>query len=161
MNSESFPLVEELYRLLKNEGLHITTAESCTGGRLSAAIVDFPGASDILNQALVTYSNEAKTRLLGVCRSTLERYGAVSEQTAAEMALGAARSADSEVALSTTGIAGPAGGTEDKPVGLVYIGCYCRGRVVARRFVFEGNRDEVRDLAVGQALILALDCLRG
>ena len=160
MKERCIELVSAIYELLADSGMHITAAESCTGGRLAAAIVDLPGASDILDQALVTYSNDAKMRLLGVCRATLEKYGAVSEAVAAEMAAGAARNADCEVALSTTGIAGPAGGTPEKPVGLVYIGCYFCGDIAVRRFCFEGDRDAVRDQAVIEALKLGLDCIR-
>lgn len=155
-----FDIVGELHRLLSSRGHHLSAAESCTGGMLASTIVDFPGASDILCQSLVTYSNEAKQRLLGVNEATLANWGAVSEQTAAEMALGAARSASCELAMSTTGIAGPGGGTPDKPVGLVYIGCYCYGNVEVRRYIFDGNRSSIRRQAVEEALKLCLGCLK-
>lgn len=160
MENNNLCIVGELHRILSAKGHHLTAAESCTGGMLASAIVDYPGASDILCQSLVTYSNEAKQRLLGVNAATLTNWGAVSEQTAAEMALGAARSADCEVSMSTTGIAGPGGGTDDKPVGLVYIGCYCYGKVEVRRHVFAGDRGSIRTQAVSEALKLCLDCLK-
>ncbi len=159
MADNTIYIVKRLHSVLSRKGHHLTAAESCTGGMLASAIVDFPGASDILCQSLVTYSNEAKQRILGVNEATLANWGAVSEQTAAEMALGAARSAGCEVSMSTTGIAGPGGGTADKPVGLVYIGCYCYGNVAVRRFLFDGDRGSIRRQAVEEALKLCLSCL--
>lgn len=109
-------LEETVTELLSEKHLHVTTAESCTGGLISGTLVNAAGTSAVLNEGYVTYSNEAKERLLGVSHETLETYGAVSEQTAKEMAEGAAKAAGAEAALSATGIAGPSGGTEDKPV---------------------------------------------
>ena len=129
----------------------MTTAESCTGGLISGTLVNAAGASAVLNEGYVTYSNEAKERLLGVSHETLETYGAVSEQTAKEMAEGAA--------LSATGIAGPSGGTEDKPVGLVYIGCYLNGETVVKECRFHGNRMENRAQTVETALEMLKDAL--
>lgn len=106
-------LEETVTELLSEKHLHVTTAESCTGGLISGTLVNAAGASAVLNEGYVTYSNEAKERLLGVSHETLETYGAVSEQTAKEMAEGAAKAAGAEAALSATGIAGPSGGTED------------------------------------------------
>lgn len=152
-------LEEELVKQLTKRHASITTAESCTGGLVSGRIVNAAGASEVFHQSYVTYSNEAKTQLLGVRKETLERVGAVSEETAAQMAVGAARAASAQVALSVTGIAGPDGGTPEKPVGLVYIGCYCFGETVVERHVFTGNRQEVRTASVEAALILAKKCL--
>lgn len=115
-------LEEVVVDLLAERKLHVTTAESCTGGLIAGTLVNVAGASDVLNEGYVTYSNEAKERLIHVSHETLETYGAVSEQTAHEMAEGAAKAANADAALSATGIAGPGGGTEEKPVGLVYIG---------------------------------------
>ncbi len=137
----------------------ITTAESCTGGLLSGTIVNVDGASKVLNCSFVTYSNEAKETLVGVQHATLEKYGAVSEQTAAEMAIGCAKKANANVGLSTTGIAGPGGGTPEKPVGLVYIGCALNGGVMVERHEFQGNRSQVRQKAVCAAMELAISCL--
>ena len=108
----------------------------------------------MLNQAYVTYANGAKQSLVGVKAETLEAYGAVSEQTAREMAEGGAKAANADAALAVTGIAGPDGGTAEKPVGLVYIGCHVNGNTVVERNVFSGNRREVREQSVGAALAL-------
>lgn len=132
----------------------ITTAESCTGGLLAGKILDVPGASSVYNEGHITYSNDAKVRILGVQEKTLEECGAVSPQTAAEMAIGAARIAEAEIALSTTGIAGPGGGTPEKPVGLIYVGCYLKGEVFTREFHFHGTREENRKATVEAALEL-------
>ena len=120
-------LEESVVELLAQKKMTVTTAESCTGGLIAGTLVNVAGASDVLNEGYVTYSNDAKERLVGVKHETLEEYGAVSEQTAREMAEGAAKAAGADAALSATGIAGPGGGTEEKPVGLVYIGCYVNG----------------------------------
>lgn len=104
---------EKLVRLLAKKQMTITTAESCTGGLIAGTIVNVAGASDVLNEGYVTYSNEAKQRLVHVKAETLERFGAVSEETAREMAAGAAKAAGSDVAISATGIAGPGGGTKE------------------------------------------------
>ena len=136
MGSETYTREERLVALLRQRQLHVATAESCTGGQIAATIVNVPGASWVFDQGLVTYSNEAKERLLGVRHETLETYGAVSAQTAEEMARGAAASAGAQVGISSTGIAGPDGGTPEKPVGLVWIGCFCRDQVFLRKCLF-------------------------
>lgn len=145
---------EKIVQALKNRNYTITTAESCTGGLLAGRILNVSGASAVYNEGHITYSNEAKERLLGVSHDTLEQYGAVSEQTAAEMAIGAARIASANVGLSTTGIAGPGGGTPEKPVGLVYIGCAINGDVTVEECRFSGNREENRNAAVEAVLQL-------
>lgn len=145
-------LEEEVVELLARQHLTVTTAESCTGGLIAGTIVNVAGASDVLNEGYVTYSNEAKERLVHVSHDTLEKYGAVSEQTAREMAEGAARSAGADAALSATGIAGPGGGTDEKPVGLVYIGCHLKGKTVVRECRFDGTRMENRLRTVETAL---------
>ena len=129
-------LEETVVELLAEKGFHITTAESCTGGMIAGTLVNVAGASEVLNEGYVTYSNEAKERLVRVSHQTLEQFGAVSEQTAREMAEGAARAAKAEAALSATGIAGPGGGTAEKPVGLVYIGCYLNGKTTVKECRF-------------------------
>ena len=150
-------LEEKIVRELQNRGFTITTAESCTGGLLAGRILNVSGASAVYNEGHITYSNEAKERLLGVSHDTLEQFGAVSEQIAAEMALGAARVASANVGLSTTGIAGPGGGTPEKPVGLVYIGCAINGDVTVKECRFAGNREENRNAAVEAVLELLID----
>ena len=148
-----------LVKKLTNKKYTITTAESCTGGLLSAAIVNVSGASGVLNSAYVTYANEAKESIVGVSHDTLDKFGAVSEETATEMCLGCARAANADIGLSTTGIAGPDGGTAEKPVGLVYIGCSLHGNVIVERHMFKGSRDKIRRDTVGAALDLAIQCL--
>ena len=147
-------LEEAVVRLLREEHLTVTTAESCTGGLIAGTLVNVAGASDVLGEGYVTYSNEAKERLLGVKRDTLLQYGAVSEQTAREMAEGAARAAGADAALSATGIAGPGGGTAKKPVGLVYVGCFLEGNTVVKECRFGEDRMENRLRTVETALEL-------
>ena len=145
-------LEETVVELLAERHYTVTTAESCTGGMIAGTIVNAAGASEVLNEGYITYSNEAKERLVGVSHETLERFGAVSEQTAREMAEGAARAAGADAALSATGIAGPGGGTEEKPVGLVYIGCTLNGKTEVKECRFDGNRMENRLHTVKTAL---------
>lgn len=147
-------LEEKIVQELQRRNMTLTTAESCTGGLLAGRILNVSGASAVYNEGHITYSNEAKERLLGVSHETLESYGAVSEQTAAEMARGAACAAKADVGLSTTGIAGPTGGTKEKPVGLVYIGCYVNGRAIVEECHFSGTREENRKAAVEATLQL-------
>ena len=149
---EKTQLEDSVVRILKARNKTVTTAESCTGGLLSGRIINVAGASEVFNEGYITYANESKEKLLGVKHETLVQYGAVSEQTAAEMALGAAKAAGADAALSITGIAGPDGGTAEKPVGLVYIGCVVDGNVKTRKFVFTGNREKNRENAVVCAL---------
>ncbi len=148
-----------LVNKLTKKGYTITTAESCTGGLLSATLVNVSGASEVLHYSFVTYANEAKEKLVHVRHDTLEKYGAVSPETAREMALGAAGSGEADVGLSTTGVAGPSGGTPEKPVGLVYIGCAVHGEAVTERHIFKGDRMEIRRQAVQAAMDLAIRCL--
>ena len=149
-------LEESVVELLAQKKMTVTTAESCTGGLIAGTLVNVAGASDVLNEGYVTYSNDAKERLVGVKHETLEEYGAVSEQTAREMAEGAAKAAGADAALSATGIAGPGGGTEEKRVGLVYIGCYVNGETTVKECRFEGSRMENRLHTVETALQLLL-----
>lgn len=143
---------EKLINILREKGFTITTAESCTGGLISATLVNVAGASYVLNEAYVTYANSAKEKLIGVRHETLCEYGAVSEQTAYEMAEGAASAASADCAIAVTGIAGPDGGTEDKPVGTVYAGYYVCGRVIVERYLFDGDRYEVRQQTALKAI---------
>lgn len=147
-------LEEEVVELLKEKKYTLTTAESCTAGKVAGRVMNVAGASAVYNEGYITYSNEAKERLLGVKHDTLVAYGAVSEQTAAEMAEGAAKAANADAALSVTGIAGPGGGTPEKPVGLVYIGCYVKGKITVKKCLFTGDRAQNRDASVEQALQL-------
>lgn len=147
-------LEERVAALLKQRGLTVTTTESCTGGLLAGRLLNAAGVSEVYKEGYITYSNEAKEKLLHVSHETLEAYGAVSEQTALEMVQGAARQAGAQAALATTGIAGPDGGTPEKPAGLVYIGCYVNGVTIVEEHLFAGERAQVRSLAVEAALLL-------
>ena len=147
-------LAEEVVELLKMDELTVTTAESCTGGLVAARLVDVPGVSEVFKQGLITYSNKAKRKLLNVKKTTLKEFGAVSEKTAREMAKGAILASGADAAIATTGIAGPDGGTEEKPVGLVYIGVSVRGQMYVEEYHFEGERSEVRESTVQAALAL-------
>lgn len=147
-------LEEQIVLELQQRNQTLTTAESCTGGLLAGRILNVSGASAVYNEGYITYSNEAKERLLGVLHNTLERYGAVSKETAIEMAKGAALAANADAALCTTGIAGPTGGTPKKPVGLVYVGCYYNGEITVEEYRFVGDREQNRNAAVEAALQL-------
>lgn len=147
-------LIDDIYALTTKKGLTVATAESCTGGLLASRIIDRPGASAFFLEGAVTYSNASKIARLGVQEETLLRRGAVSEETAIEMAAGIARTAGATAGISTTGIAGPGGGSPDKPVGLVYIGLCTSGEARAEKYVFAGPRSNIRDAAVLQALRL-------
>lgn len=151
---ENETLEGAVVRLLEKYELTVSTAESCTGGLLAGRIVNIPGASEVFKEGFVTYSNKAKRKLLDVSKATLKKYGAVSEQTAKEMAAGGAFAADSDTCIAITGIAGPDGGTEEKPVGLVYIACYVKDKVTVERCQFRGSRDKIREQAVVRGLNL-------
>ena len=135
---------ELLINKLIELGYTITTAESCTGGMISSTLVDVPGASSVINECHITYSNEAKMKYLNVKEETLQTYGAVSEETAYEMAVGAYELAKADVAIGVTGLAGPGGGTEAKPVGLVYVGYNVKGNVKVKKYNFDGDRLQIR-----------------
>ena len=150
--SEEVTLEDAVVELLEEKGLTLTTAESCTAGLLAGRIMNVAGASKVYNEGYITYSNEAKERLLGVKHETLERFGAVSAETAAQMVEGAAKAANSSASVSVTGIAGPDGGTGEKPVGLVYVGCQVNGKIRTEEFMFTGNRAKNREYAVVRAL---------
>ncbi len=136
--------------------LQIATAESCTGGLVAAALTDIAGSSDVVDRGFITYSNEAKRQMLGVPTATLKRYGAVSAQTAAAMAKGALKNSQADLAVAITGIAGPGGGSEEKPVGLVHFAAADRaGRRLARmRRYGDIGRRQVRERSVAEALRL-------
>lgn len=153
MESELFKLAEQLGRLLKENGKKIATAESCTGGWIAQTITDVPGSSVWFDRGFVTYSNAAKVQMLGVNPRTLEQHGAVSAETATEMAAGALAHSEADVAVAVTGIAGPDGGTPDKPVGTVFIawvGKNGAAKVIKRQFA--GNRRQIRAETVESAI---------
>ena len=156
---EDMTLEKAVVDLLQANELTLTCAESCTGGLLSGRIINVPGVSETYKSGYITYSNKAKRRLLGVKKPTLQKYGAVSENVAEEMVRGAASAAKADVAVAVTGIAGPDGGTEEKPVGLVYIACGVKGKVTVKKYQFSGNRAKVRESAVSAALTLLRECV--
>lgn len=149
-------LAEVVGRLLIEKNLSISTAESCTGGLLAGKLTEISGISKVLIGGGVTYSNQAKMKMLGVKKETLDKYGAVSHQTAEEMARGIAEYYQTDIGVGITGIAGPGGGSDEKPVGLVYIGIYFKGECEVRKNVFNGSRDRVRARSVAEALNLIL-----
>jgi nicotinamide-nucleotide amidase len=154
---DDLSLAETVLEKLLSQNHTLAIAESCTGGLVASNIVAVPGSSAVFREGFVTYSNEAKINRLSVPEDILENFGAVSPETAAAMAEGAAKAAGTTIGLSTTGIAGPDGGSAEKPVGLVYIGLYIEGRdTQTSRHNTIGNRNEVRT----RSAILALDLLR-
>lgn len=151
---------EKVVMKLKERGFHVTCAESCTGGMIASALVNVAGASDVFDESFVVYADAAKHKLLGVDEEALQTYGAVSRQVAWQMAEGAAKKAEADAAVAVTGIAGPAGGTPEKPVGLVYIGCSVKEKTVVTENHFKGNRLEIRRQTTQAALELLYSCLK-
>jgi nicotinamide-nucleotide amidase len=145
-------------KLIENN-LTLSTAESCTGGLFSSTIVDVSGASKTFMGGFITYSNEEKINRLGVDSESLKKYGAVSSQTAKAMAKGVCKLIGTNIGISTTGIAGPTGGTEEKPVGTVFIGLCYNGEVISKRFLFRGNRGKIRIRTVKMALKMLIDLI--
>lgn len=152
-------LAAETVAALKNAGLTIATAESCTGGLITGALTSVSGSSDVVYGGFVTYANEAKIAMIGVPFGMLREHGAVSEEVAIAMADGALTAAGTHVALAVTGIAGPGGGSDDKPVGLVHMAVATEDGTTHLRKVFPGNRDEVRHATVVAALTLLLQAI--
>jgi nicotinamide-nucleotide amidase len=153
--------VEELSELLREKGLMLASAESCTGGMIAAAMTDLAGSSDVFERGFVTYSNKAKQEMLGVNPATLNQHGAVSEAVAREMAFGAVENSMANIAVSITGIAGPSGGTQEKPVGLVYIAiCVQGGKQNAVQCNFSGDRKDVRLSTCSKAFDLLIEAVR-
>ena len=150
---------EELVKILTEKGLTVSTAESCTGGLIAGAIVNVAGASSVFKEGFVTYSNESKEKRLGVSHATLEKAGAVSEETVKEMAQGLMRVTGADVTIVSSGIAGPDGGTKEKPVGLVYLCCCTGNGLYVRRNIFAGDRQQVRKQAVEAAIELVIDSI--
>ncbi len=156
---EAVTLEEAIAELLKKNRLTAAFAESCTGGLVAARMINVPGVSENLKVSYITYSDKAKHKLLGVRKSLLKKKGAVCAQVAEEMVKGAAIFANADVTVATTGIAGPDGGSEDTPVGLVYIACNVNGNVKVKEYHFSGNRSKIRESATANALILMRECL--
>lgn len=144
----------EIIEKLIADGVTVATAESCTGGLIAAALTAVAGASAIFGYGLVTYSNEAKEKILGVKKETLTAWGAVSEACAHEMAKGLKEVSGADCAVSVTGIAGPGGGSAEKPVGLVYMGLAWGDTIYVKKNLFQGNREEIRRQTVETAFAL-------
>ena len=149
-DDDSLPSV--VIRMLRERGIRVAVAESCTGGLLGKMLTDVPGSSDVFWGGVISYSNEAKVRMLEVSPLTLERFGAVSWQTACEMAQGIKRCSGADVGIGITGIAGPGGGTPEKPVGLVYLGLAWADQVMAKELRLSGGRERIRILTAKSAL---------
>jgi nicotinamide-nucleotide amidase len=153
-------LCADLAATLRERGWKMATAESCTGGLIAAACTDLPGSSDWFERGFVTYSNEAKAELLGVDPALIAAHGAVSEKVARAMAFGALRHAHAQAAVAVTGIAGPSGGSPDKPVGTVWFGFDVGGRLTSETRRFDGDRQAVRAATVRHALARLLELVR-
>jgi nicotinamide-nucleotide amidase len=145
---------KKLLKACEGRGLMIATAESCTGGLIAALLTEIPGSSSVVDRGFVTYSNAAKTKMLGVPASLIKRHGAVSAPVAKAMAQGALKHSDAMLTVSVTGIAGPTGGTQEKPVGLVYIAVARGKKVIVEEYRFKGKRGGIRMNAVTKALAL-------
>ena len=150
---------EQVFELLKKNNITLTTAESATGGMIASMLVNVPGISEFFQEGYVTYSNDAKIKMIGVDRNVIDTYGVVSRETAENMAVSVAKTAGTDASLSVTGVAGPDGGTKDCPVGTVYIGCYYLGKVVTEHHIFSGTRMDVRISAAKRALELLIACI--
>lgn len=148
-------LEKKVVELIKEKNLTISTAESCTGGMLASKLIDVSGVSENFYEGIVSYSNEAKMKRLGVSKEILEKYGAVSEETAREMLMGL----HTDIGLATTGIAGPNGGTEGKPVGLVYMGIKIKNKIYIEKKIFKGDRNKVRERTVSHTLFKLIKIL--
>ncbi len=151
--------IEQLSQLLTQNGWQIACAESCTGGWVAKLFTDLAGSSSWFERGYVTYSNRAKQEMLGVTGTSLDRFGAVSEEVVKQMALGACQQAATAVSLAISGIAGPTGGSKDKPVGLVWFAWCINGQLKTCSEVFAGDRDAVRRQAVEVAINKLLDFL--
>ncbi|HUV22301.1 MAG TPA: CinA family protein [Gammaproteobacteria bacterium] len=161
MSSDSHILVQQLATELLQRDQRVCTAESCTGGLIAKSFTDLAGSSDWFDRGFVTYSNAAKSEMLGVPASLIEDYGAVSEAVANAMASGALRHSEADYAVAVTGVAGPGGGSEEKPVGTVWIAVASVDQLAARRHLFAGDRNAVREATLVSAIEALLDLLPG
>lgn len=156
---ENVSLENAVVDLLVANKLTVSTVESCTGGMIAARLINVPGVSDVFKMGHITYSNKAKKKILGVKKRTLEKHTAVSAEVAKEMVKGVEMVSKADVCVSVTGLAGPDGGTEKKPVGLVYIACSVKGNVTVQEYHFNGNREKIRENTTAAALILMRKCI--
>ena len=153
-------LAEELGKLLLEKGLTLSTAESCTGGGIASVITSISGSSEYFKGGIVAYANEVKTVLLGVSETTLEKHGAVSEETVQEMAKGAMKSMKTSCAIATSGIAGPGGGTPTKPVGTIWIAVACYDKIVTKKLQGDNGREKNTKNSIEKALSLLIEHLK-
>ncbi len=147
--------ISEILGKLEEKNYRISFAESCTGGMLTSIFVNLPGVSDYLIEGLITYSNESKIKRLGVNKKTIERYGAVSKECIEEMVKGL----NTEVASAISGIAGPSGGTPEKPVGTVFIGVKVESKITIKKFIFDGSRNDIRYKSCDETIKMLLESL--
>lgn len=159
MNLNNEEILNKISIILKEKNLKIATAESCTGGLISHNFTNISGSSEYFDSGIVSYSNKAKIELLDVSEKILEKYGAVSEQVAKSMAEGVRNKSDVDIGIATTGIAGPTGGTEDKPVGLVYIAISTTKNTLVKKIQFSGNRLENKESTCKATLELLLESI--
>jgi nicotinamide-nucleotide amidase len=157
MNLNNEEILKKVTIILKEKNIKIATAESCTGGLISHTLTNISGSSEYFDRGIVSYSNKAKTKLLEVSEELLEKFGAVSEQVAKAMAEGVRKRSNVDIGIATTGIAGPTGGTKEKPVGLVYISISSTNNTIVKKFKFAGNRLENKESTCNAALNLLLD----
>jgi len=153
-------LLDKVSSLLKKQRLTIATAESCTGGLIAHTLTNVSGSSDYFDRGIISYSNNAKIKLLDVPEELIKKYGAVSEQVAKAMADGVRKKSNVDIGIATTGIAGPTGGTPSKPVGLVYIGVSNSDNTFVKKYLFTGNRLENKEQACNEGLLLLYDYLK-
>ena len=156
MKNKLFTLAEKVVSSSKQKNIKFCVAESCTGGGIAKAITDVPGCSKVFLGGIIAYSNDIKCRLLGVSKKTIEDFGAVSEETAKEMAENAAKIFNADFAIASTGIAGPAGGTKEKPVGTVWIAVTTLQKTITEKNIFSGNRENIREQTIVRALELLI-----
>lgn len=157
--TETGKVEDRTTKLLMEKNITIATAESCTGGLVASKLVSYSGISKVFKEGFIVYSNDAKMNTINVNKDTLEKFGAVSEETAKEMACGAAYKAGADIGVSTTGVAGPDGGTDEKPVGLVYVCVYYKGEYFVKKLQSTGARDTIRERAATAALDLVRSCV--
>ncbi len=153
--------MKKLFDYLIENNITVATAESCTGGNISKEFVEYPGISQVFLGGLCTYHNSVKMNVLGVKESTLKEFGAVSEECAKEMLLGAKNVTGAMATVCTTGIAGPGGATKDKPVGLVFVGASFKDKTVVEKHIFKGDRKQVIEQAKQRALELLFEIIGG
>ncbi len=159
LSLQHYDLASKLGLLLQHKKWSISVAESCTGGLTGAVITEVPGTSFFFEGGVIAYSNEVKEKVLRVPKDVLEKHGAVSAQTVRAMAQGVSQLLGTQCAISVSGIAGPSGGTPDKPIGLVYIGFVTPNRTWEKRYIFTGDRQAIRECSVKQALLDIIGCL--